>query len=75
MSADENQVEQTPPRTTSARGEDIAALWWLARWIGAPLIVVIALFYAEPLFRSRPAVEIVPTVTRQEVYPYPFPPE
>lgn len=68
MSADP-EPKTEPPRTREA---DISAAWWLARWIGVPLVLVIAIFYAEPLFRSR--VEVVPTVTRQEVQPYPFPP-
>lgn len=74
MSAHEEQSETKAPATSKLRREDTDALWWLARWIGIPLIVVIAIFYSEPLFRGRPTVEIVPTVTRQQVHPYPFPP-
>jgi TonB family protein len=74
MSADENEIEPKPlqraPRPT--RSENVSALWWLAKWIGIPLAVVIALYYSEPLFRGG-GIEVVPTVTRQEVHPYPFP--
>lgn len=72
MSAENDDLSPKPAAPPPARAEDIAALSWLARWIGIPLAVVIALYYAEPLFRPR--VEVVPTVTRQEVQPYPFPP-
>lgn len=72
MSADEDDAAPTPP-SRRLSPEDSSALWWLARWIGLPLVVVIAIFYAEPLFRSR-QIDVVPTVLRQEVHPYPFPP-
>ncbi len=49
----------------------MSALAWLARWIGLPFVVVAGLYYAEPLFRGQSGVEVVPTVTRQEVYPFP----
>ena len=55
------------------KAEDKSALSWLARWLGIPFVVVIALYYAEPFFRADPTVEVVPTVTRQRVQPYPFP--
>lgn len=75
MSADENEVE--PVRETRLRApkiskDDASALLWLARWIGIPLLLVIALYYLEPYLRGN-RVEIVPTVTRQRVEPYPFP--
>jgi TonB family protein len=76
MSADEDEVEVEPKpveRTLRpTRSENVSALWWLAKWIGLPLVVVVALYYSEPLFRGD-GVEVVPTVTRQEVHPYPFP--
>jgi len=71
MSADED--EAPAPKTRRLSTDDKSALWWLARWIGLPLVVVIAIYYAEPLFRTR-QVDVVPTVLRQEVHPYPFPP-
>src|SRR5262245_42799880 len=75
MSADDEDEllpEPTPPRLSD---DDKSAIWWLVRWIGLPLLVVIGIFYAEPLFRTdRRDVEVVPPVLRQEVHPYPFPP-
>jgi len=54
------------------RAADKAALWWLARWIGLPLLVVIGVYQAEPLIRGFGAPEFVPVVTQQEVQGYPF---
>lgn len=69
-------IEATAPvsatRTRKLSKDDVSALSWLGRWIGIPLVLVIAAFYAEPLFRSD-RVEVVPTVTYQRVEPYPFP--
>lgn len=69
-------LEATPPASqTRARKlskDDVSAISWLGRWIGIPFLIVIAAFYAEPLFRSD-RVEVVPTVTYQRVQPYPFP--
>jgi TonB family protein len=85
MSADEDQGDppeqfvtepSAPKQRTKAprlRAEDKSALSWLARWLGIPFVIVIALYYAEPFFRADPTIEIVPTVTRQRVQPYPFP--
>lgn len=74
MSADENETESHPPERKLPRlkAEHASALSWLARWIGIPLVVVAAIYYAEPLLRGG-GVEVVPTVTRQRVQPYPFP--
>ena len=74
MSADENQGEPNPVRAAlpKLKPEDTDAISWIARWLGIPLLVIIALYYAEPLFRGNPIV-VVPTVTRQRVQPYPFP--
>ena len=72
MSADEKEV--APKATPALKPEDADALWWLARWIGIPFLIVVAVFYGEYLFPRRAAVDIVPTITRQEVHPYPFPP-
>ena len=73
MSADDDPVEPPQPRASSTRGEDVSALWWLARWLGLPFLVVVGIYYAEPMLSGRPGVEVVPAVTRQEVRPYPFP--
>ena len=51
---------------------DKAALWWLARWIGLPLLAVIGIYQAEPLIRGWGDAEFVPVVTQQEVQAYPF---
>jgi len=77
MSADEEEAPQPVQGEARPRisPESADALWWLARWIALPLVVVIAAFYAEPLFRGEPKVEVVPTVLRQEVHPYPIPPD
>jgi TonB family protein len=78
MSADEDHVSPAPlpapstPRAPKLSREDSDALLWLAKWIGIPLLVVIAIYYSEFLFQRR-TVDVVPTVTRQEVRPYPFP--
>lgn len=76
MSADENELEPRPEggvRLPKLKQEDASALSWLARWIGIPLLIIVALYYLEPLFRGGNGVEVVPTVTRQRVQPYPFP--
>ncbi len=74
MSVDEDELkpEQKTPKLPKLSEEDTSALSWLGRWIGIPLLLVIALYYLEPLFRGS-GVEVVPTVTRQRVQPYPFP--
>ena len=51
---------------------DRSAASWLARWMGIPFLILIGLYYAEPLFRGG-RIDVVNTVTRQEVHPYPFP--
>jgi len=56
------------------RAADKAALWWLARWIGLPLVIVIGIYQAEPLIRGFGTPEFVPVVTQQEVQGYPFDP-
>lgn len=73
MSADDELKPQPEGRKLPKLSkEDTSALSWLGRWIGIPLLIVIALYYLEPLFRGG-GVEVVPTVTRQRVQPYPFP--
>jgi TonB family protein len=74
MSADEDELKPEPEgrKLPKLSEEDTSALSWLGRWIGIPLLIVIALYYLEPLFRGG-GVEVVPTVTRQRVQPYPFP--
>lgn len=72
MSADENQIAAKPSR--ALKPEDTDALWWLARWLGIPFVIVVLAFYSEYLFPRRGPVDVVPTITRQEVHPYPFPP-
>jgi TonB family protein len=74
MSADENELDPKPaaPARPRLKPEDTDAISWIARWIGIPLVAIVALYYAEPFFRGRD-VEVVPTVTRQRVQPYPFP--
>ena len=54
------------------RAADKAALWWLARWIGLPLVAIIGIYQAEPLIRGFGSAEFVPVVTQQEVQAYPF---
>lgn len=73
MSADEDELKPEPKtrKLPKLSKEDTSALSWLGRWIGIPLLIVIALYYLEPLFRG--GVDVVPTVTRQRVQPYPFP--
>lgn len=81
MSADEDHVSPVPvpaPAGGAARApklspEDSDALLWLGKWIGIPLLILIVLYYSEFLFERRPA-DFVPSVTHQEVRPYPFPP-
>jgi TonB family protein len=74
MSADDEELKPEPGarRLPKLSEEDSSALSWLGRWIGIPLLIVIALYYLEPLFRGG-GVDVVPTVTRQRVQPYPFP--
>jgi TonB family protein len=75
MSADDEELKPGPEarRLPKLSEEDTSALSWLGRWIGIPLLIVIALYYLEPLLRGGGDVEVVPTVTRQRVQPYPFP--
>ena len=76
MSSDESELEPQPERRAKLpklSADDTSALSWLARWIGIPLLIIIALYYLEPVFRGDGRVEVVPTVTRQRVQPYPFP--
>lgn len=78
MSADDDELKPAPegsklPKLPKLSEEDSSALSWLGRWIGIPLLVVIALYYLEPFIRGGSDVEVVPTVTRQRVQPYPFP--
>ena len=76
MSADNDHVTPAPaapsPRVPKLSRDDSDALRWLLKWIGIPLLLVIAIYYSEYLWQRR-QVDIVPTVTRQEVRPYPFP--
>jgi TonB family protein len=74
MSADENDLEPKPaaPARPRLKAEDVDAISWIARWMGIPLLVIVAIYYFEPFMRGR-GVEVVPTVTRQRVQPYPFP--
>src|SRR5262245_51147340 len=74
MSDEGDPTEPQQPRRPVMSEEDRSAVWWLARWIGIPLAIVLAAYYAEPLFRRGPRGELVPAVTRHEVHPYPFPP-
>jgi protein TonB len=76
MSSDESEAEPQGERRAKLpklSADDTSALSWLARWIGIPLLIIIALYYLEPVFRGDSRVEVVPTVTRQRVQPYPFP--
>ncbi|MFM9865517.1 MAG: energy transducer TonB [Micropepsaceae bacterium] len=59
------------PRVPKLSREDSDALTWLGKWIGIPLLIVFAIYYSEYFWRG--SVDVVPTVTRQEVRPYPFP--
>ena len=74
MSADD-QVTPAPsgqsgPRVPKLSRDDSDALTWLGKWIGFPLLLVVAVYYSEYLWRGPVEVQ---TVTRQEVRPYPFP--
>ena len=74
MSADDQLTPAAAPpeapRKPKLSREDSDALTWLGKWIGIPFVVIVAIYYSEFLW-ERPVV--VPTVTRQEVRPYPFP--
>ncbi|MBL8781254.1 MAG: TonB family protein [Alphaproteobacteria bacterium] len=75
MSADEDELKPDPKVRSLPKlsEEDTSALSWLGRWIGIPLLIVIALYYLEPLLRGGSDIDVVPSVTRQRVQPYPFP--
>jgi TonB family protein len=67
----------TPPAVRGGdreadRAANRAALWWLARWIGLPFLLVVGIYQAEPLLRGGPAPERVAAVTQQDVHAYPF---
>ena len=72
MTSEAHPPAVPPPAAPASRAADLAALSWLARWLGIPFVIVIGLYYAEPFLRGGPAAEFVPTVTQQEVHPYPF---
>jgi len=72
MSADQDELAPKPGARPRLSETDRSALSWLARWFGIPFLMLIGLYYAEPLFRGN-RVDIVETVTRQEVRRYPFP--
>ena len=75
MSTNEEDFKAKPPAAPAIAPEDTAALSWLGRWLGIPLLVVIALFYAEFLFGGGRRVEVVDSVLKQTVTDdYPFPP-
>ena len=57
--------------TPSERDANISAIVWLGRWIGIPFLILVGLYYAEPLFRGGPQPEFVPSGTTQQVGPYP----
>jgi TonB family protein len=74
MSADDQVTPAPAPggaRVPKLSRDDSDALMWLGKWIGIPLLLVIAVYYSEYFWRG--SVDVVPTVTRQEVRPYPFP--
>jgi TonB family protein len=71
MTADPNEASPNGAKRPRLTGDDRAAIVWLAGWFGIPFLVLVGLYYAEPLFR-RDRVDVVDTVTRQEVHPYPF---
>ncbi|MEQ1866559.1 MAG: energy transducer TonB [Micropepsaceae bacterium] len=71
MTADPNETNPPGAKRPRLSGDDRAAIAWLAGWFGIPFLVLMGLYYAEPLFR-RDRVDVVDTVTRQEVHPYPF---
>lgn len=73
MSASEEEPASIPSptgRELSARDANISALSWLGRWLGIPFLLVLGLYYAEPLFRRGVTPEYVPTVSYQDVYPW-----
>ena len=73
MSADDQVTPAPPPsgpRIPKLSRDDSDALTWLGKWIGIPLLLVFAIYYSEYLWNGPVQV---PTVTRQEVRPYPFP--
>jgi protein TonB len=73
MSADDQVTPAPPasgPRIPKLSRDDSDALTWLGKWIGIPLLLVFAIYYSEYLWNAPVQV---PTVTRQEVRPYPFP--
>lgn len=57
------------PKIPKLSPEDSDALTWLAKWLGIPFLIIMAIFYSEFLWRGT-NVQVVPTVTRQEVYPF-----
>ncbi len=65
-------AQPSGPRVPKLSREESDALTWLGKWLGIPFLVVLAIYYSEFLWRGS-NVNVVPTVTRQEVKPYPFP--
>ena len=60
MTSDAHPPVVPPPAAPVSRAADIAALSWLARWLGIPFLIVIGLYYAEPLLRGGPAAAAEP---------------
>ena len=71
MSAGQDELDPKPTARARLSENDRSAISWLARWFGIPFLILMAIYYAEPLFR-RDRVDVVDTVTRQQVHPYPF---
>lgn len=71
MTAGDEDIFPDGRAQASARRANVSALLWLATWLGIPFLVIVALYYAEPILQPQKPTEFVPTVTRQEVYPYP----
>jgi protein TonB len=69
MTASDDNITPAEPAPSRARSADADAALWIGKWIGLPFLLLVALYYAEPIFQPRMTGEFVQTVTHTEVYP------
>lgn len=69
MTASDENITPSGQEPAPVRNANVDALVWLATWLGVPFLVLVALYYAEPIFQPHQTPEFVQTVTHTDVYP------